>query len=102
MRRFMMMNHDMEETEPGNDGGFIDEIIDMHRWQVTATVYTARHQGLRAGVRPKTEALQPGDEKYPPVKRVVFIEFPEKTLEWGFTEIPKNTAWLDSLPQYDQ
>jgi len=29
-----------------------------------------------------------------------FIEFPEKSMEWGFTEAAYNT-WLDSLPQYD-
>ena len=79
---------------------FVDILLDWQRKQVEATVYLARHQGFRAGVRPNALPPDPDDE-YPPIKRVVFIDFPEKTIVWGFTEVGENTPWLDSLPQYD-
>jgi hypothetical protein len=87
------------EKEQDMSTDFVDILMGMHRQQVEAMVYLARHQGLHAGVRPNTHSPQPGDEQYPPIKRVVFIEFPEQTIEWPFTETDKNTAWLDSLPQ---
>lgn len=87
-------------SDPAND--FANMIMDMHQWNVEASIRLAQHQGLRAGVRPNTHPPTPEDEGFPPIKRVVFIEFSEKTMEWGVPETDKNTPWLDSLPQYDQ
>jgi len=98
----MLINQENEEVESRDDGGFTDLIMGMHQWHIEAMIYMARSQGLRAGVRPNTIPPEPSDEKYPPVKRAAFIEFSEKTKEWGFRETPHNTAWLDSLPQYEQ
>ena len=86
----------------GESNPFVDILMEERRKQVEATVYLARHVGLRAGVRPNAVPPEPGDEEYPPVERVVFIDYPEKTIVWGFTEIGENKAWLDSFPQYKQ
>jgi hypothetical protein len=94
------MNED--KGDQGESNPFVDYLMEERRKQVEATVYLARHVGLRAGVRPNAAPPEPGDEEYPPVKRVVFIDYPEKTIVWGFTEIGENTAWLDSFPQYKQ
>ena len=96
--RLTMINDDFEEVETIDGESLTDLILTLRQRQVEAMIYLARHQDLRAGVRLYTPV--PGDEKFPPVKRAAFIEFPEKSMEWGFTEAAYNT-WLDSLPQYD-
>jgi len=70
---------------------------------IEALVYSARAQGFHAGVRPYTgeqAELEEGNEEYPPVTRVVFIEYPEKTIEWEYAEVQAD--FLDSFPQYDK
>src|SRR5690348_13793924 len=72
-RKRDMSNNDFEEEATGlND--FAEMIGDMHRWHVEASIRLAHLQGLRAGVRPNTEPPKPGDEEYPPIKRIAFIE----------------------------
>lgn len=67
---------------------------------IVAFVYLARAQGFRAGVRPYNEPPEPSDEELLPLKRAVFIEFPEKTIEWPFDE--SQAEFLDSFPQYSE
>ena len=74
----------------------LDQIIPT---SIEAMLYLARAQGFRAGVRPNKATPEPGDED-PPIERVVFIDFPEKTVVWGLTE--NMAEFLDSLPQYSE
>jgi hypothetical protein len=83
-----------EETNP-----FTEMWMGNLQGNLECHVYLARAQGFRAGVRPHTAPPIPGDEDNPPLTRDVFVEFPEKTVEWYFTDAV--TDWLDSLPQYD-
>lgn len=94
----------MDEIGEGQNesNSFVDIIVQERKQMVEALVYFAHHLGIRAGVRPNAAPPQPGDEDFPPVKRVVFIDFPEKTLVWGFTEIDENIEWLNKFPQYEQ
>ena len=87
----MSINDIEEETPPDNSW------VELFRSPIEAAVLLARHQGLRAGVRPNTKPQKPSVEGDPPLTHVVFIEFPEKTLEWEFA----NIDWLDRFPQYD-
>jgi len=79
---------------------FTDMFIRQLKKNLETFVYLARAQGLRAGVRPYNAPPEPGDEELPPTKRAVFIEFPEKTIEWPLAEV--QAEFLDSLPQYSQ
>ena len=79
---------------------FTDILIEEKKNMVVALVYLAKAQGFRAGVRPNKASPEPGDEMFPPIKRIVFIDFPEKTIMWGFTE--SQAEFLDSFPQYSE
>ena len=79
---------------------FIDMLLDDKKNMVIALVYLAREQGFRAGVKPYTKPPEPDDEEFPPVKRTVFIDFPERTIEWPFAEA--QAEFLDSFPQYTE
>ncbi len=90
-----MSNYEDEDSE------FLFLHVGLQKSHLEAMVYLARHQGLRAGVRPNVSIQQPSeDEDFPPFKRVVFIEYPEKTMAWGFDE-ERDAAWLNSFPQYE-
>jgi hypothetical protein len=82
----------------------VDELFIIPQQKVLeALVYLARAQGLRAGVRPFTSTVQPEDkgvgEEHLIPERTVFIETPEKTMEWPYTEV--QAAFLDSFEQYE-
>lgn len=68
---------------------------DAEQKVIEALVYAARAQGLRAGVRPYTGLQDDG----PPIERVVFIDYLEKTIEWTYGEM--QAKFLDSFPQYE-
>jgi hypothetical protein len=76
---------------------FVDQLVRMEQNIVEALVYAARAQGFRAGVKPYKGPRLVGS---PPIKRVVFIEYPEKTVEWTYPETRK--MFLDSLPRYEK
>jgi hypothetical protein len=78
------------------ENSFVKHIIGIEQRILMALVYSARAQGFRAGVKPYTGSQ---DEGLPPIKRAVYIEYPEKTIEWTYTEL--SATFLDSLPQYE-
>jgi hypothetical protein len=91
-----------EENDEFSDS--IDELFIKPQLKIIeALVYSARAQGLRAGVRPYTgeqdTSLDENGKPYPPIERTVFIEYPEKTIEWPFGEV--QAKYLDSFPQYE-
>jgi hypothetical protein len=75
---------------------FVKHLVEMEMRIVEALVYSARAQGFRAGVRPYVEQ---DPELAPLVKRAVFIEYPEKTIEWGYPEI--QAEFLNRFTQYE-
>lgn len=93
-----------EEKTPEWVTSLQDSIMGWQQGPMEGLIYMARAQGFRAGVRPNAHIPTPGDKDKPFAKRVVFIDFPEKTvILWGFVEETEEIAsWLDSLPQYDQ
>lgn len=91
------------EMREGEISLFADAIMQLQKPLIEATIYAARYQGLRAGVRPNKYVPQPGEEEklFIP-KRLIFVDYPEKTVVWVFKETEENLDWLDSFPQYDQ
>lgn len=75
----------------------VQPFVEANRQNIECTIYLARAQGYRAGVR--SYSAQPGKQDTPSAAaREVFVEFPEKTIVWKCEDNGKE--WLDTLPQY--